>query len=364
MLFSRAVPELSPNLFHRAARGASVLALVLLAGCGGGGGNDGDRGPTTPPTTLPPPAGSSVNVVVFYDQNGNGVINPGERTRIPEALVEIGAGSARSAPLTGEARVDGVADGQYEVSVRADTLPPFYVPGPPVAVTVPTEQVVQIPVQLPIGRNLPNRYMAFGDSITEGDASFGDFTYRRTLQSLLEGHFGVAEILNSGAGGTTSDQGAARIENELIRNDPAFVLVVYGTNDWNECYTPENCFTQNSIRTIVRAVKLKGAHAFVATIPPVNVGFDDRAPPQRQDWVDNANVLIRTVVREEGSVLMDVNAALKAAAPDGDFSSLFEDHVHPNPAGYDIMAEAMFEAIARGQVGVASDGVVQFGFRH
>jgi len=360
VLFSRAVPELTQSPAQRAARGVSLLALSLLAGCGGG--SDDNQGPTTPPTTMPPPVvGSSVNVVVFYDENGNGVINPGERTRIAEALVEIGGGSARSAPLTGEARVDGVAAGQYEVAVRADTLPPFYVPGTPVQVTVPTEEVVQIPVALPIGRNLPNRYMAFGDSITEGDSDFGDFTYRRALQSLLEGHFGVAEILNSGAGGTTTDQGAARIEDELIRNDPAFVLVVYGTNDWNACNTPESCFTQDAIRTIVRAVKLKSTHAFVATIPPVNVGFDDRVPPERQDWVDGANELIRTVVREEGAVLMDVNAALTQAAG-GDFSPLFEDHVHPNPAGYDVMAESMFQAIARGQIGVTSAGVVRFGF--
>jgi lysophospholipase L1-like esterase len=342
--------------------GALALATALLAGCGGGGG--GGQGPTTPPTTMPPVGANSVDVLVFYDENGNGLRNPGERTRIPEALVEIGTRTARSAPLTGEARIDGLTDGQYEVGVRADSLPPFYVPGPPIAVSVPANQVVEIPVQLPIGRNLPNRYMAFGDSITEGDSDFGDFTYRRALQSLLEGHFGVAEILNSGAGGTTTDQGAARIDDELTRNDPAFVIVVYGTNDWNACITPENCFTQNALRSIVRAVKLKGAHAFVSTIPPVNVGFDDRVPPERQDWVDNANVLIRTVVREEGSVLIDVNAAMKQAAA-GDLSALFEDHVHPNPAGYDVMAQAMFEAIARGQVGVTGDGgVVQFGFRH
>jgi lysophospholipase L1-like esterase len=312
---------------------------------------------------MPPLGTNSVDVMVFYDETGNGVRNPGERTRIPEALVEIGSRSARSAPQTGEARVDGLTEGPYEVTVRADTLPPFYVPGPPITITVPTDQVVEVPVQLQIGRNTPNRYLGFGDSITEGDSDFGDYTYRRLLQSRLEGHFGVAEILNAGAGGTTTDQGAARIDDELFRNDPAFVLVVYGTNDWNACTTPQNCFTQNSMRSIVRSVKLKGAHAFVATIPPVNVGFDDRVPPERQEWVDDANELIRVVVREEGAVLMDVNAALTEAA-NGNFSALFEDHVHPNPAGYDIMAQAMFEAIARGQVGAAShSGLIRFGFR-
>jgi len=365
VLASAAVPKNSlKDSLAGFASCALTLSALLLSGCGGGsGGNGNGGGPTTPPTTMPPGAGSSVQVEVFYDENGNGLMDPGERARIPEALVEIGGQTARSAARTGEARIDGVPGGQYEVAVRADTLPPFYVPGPAVPVTVPTSDVVHLPVQLPLGRNdIPNRYLAFGDSITEGDP--GDPTYRRTLQSMLEGHFGVAEILNAGAGGTTTDQGAARIDSELTRNDPAMVLIVYGTNDWNACNTPANCFTQDAMRDIVRAVKLRGAHAFVSTIPPVNVGFDDRVPPERQNWVDDANLLLRTVVREEGAVLMDVNAALTQAAG-GNFAPYFEDHVHPNPAGYDIMAEAMFEAIARGQVGVAGDGgVVQFGFRH
>jgi len=357
------VVEIGPK-WRIGLRAATAGLALLMAACGGGGGGTGGGGgPTQPTMPTPPPPGTPVSFLVFYDENGNGVRNPGERTRIPEALVEVGGRSGRSAAFTGELRIENIPAGTYQVAPRADTLPPFYRPGPAQSVTVPTDQVIELPVQLTIGSNLANRYMAFGDSITEGDPNFGDFTYRFLLRSRLEGHFGVAEILNSGAGGTSSQQGADRIVRELMVNDPAFTLIVYGTNDWNSCNTPERCFTQNAIRDMVRAVKAKQSLPFVATIPPVNVGYDDRVPPERQDWVDNANVLIRTVVREEGAVLMDVNTAMKQAGG-SNLSMLFEDHVHPNPAGYEVMADAMFQAIARGMVGVASpDPPILLGLR-
>jgi hypothetical protein len=55
----------------------AVLSLGLLSGCGGGGDDGGTGGgPTTPPTTMPPLGTNSVDVMVFYDETGNGVRNP------------------------------------------------------------------------------------------------------------------------------------------------------------------------------------------------------------------------------------------------------------------------------------------------
>ena len=119
------------------------------------------------------------------------------------------------------------------------------------------------PVTLRIGNNLANRYMAFGDSITEGDSRRGNHAYRRRLQGMLEGHFGIAEVLNSGASGTHSGQGTDRIGSELAANHPAIVLIVYGTNDWNSCLLPGRCFTVESLRTIIREVRSVSSLPFV-----------------------------------------------------------------------------------------------------
>ena len=351
MLFSAAVP---PAARRTHPAGIALVGLFLaLAGCKGGGDS-----PTAP--SSPPPGGNthSVDAVVYYDENGNGQMDGFEVNRIPEATVEVGGRTAQSAALSGEATVAGVPAGTHTASVKPDSLPPYYEAATLLQVSVPTMSRVELPVTLRTGTNLANRYMAFGDSITEGNSREGNFAYRRTLQMMLEGHFGIAEILNNGVGGTTSAQGADRVKFQLFEHDPAIVLIVYGTNDWNSCLEPATCFTVSSLRSMIREVRNKSSWPFVATIPPTNTGFDERAPPSRNVWVRDANELIKAMAAEEGAVVMDVHAALLAG---GDLAGLFEDHVHPNPMGYDIMAEAMFEAIARGRVGAAAR-LPSFGF--
>jgi len=322
--------------------------LLALAGCAGSGPTQPSDPPTPPaPTPSPPPVETfSVDAVAFYDENGNAALDSGEGVRFPGAEVEIGSQVGLTAP-GGGGRVDGVPAGEYPVVVREASLPPYYRVGPQPTVTVPTSEVVELPITLPIGSNTPNRYIAFGDSITEGDSRNGNAAYRSTLRDLLQDFFGAARVVNSGVGGTTSNQGNDRFLGELVREHPAVALIVYGTNDWNACTTPDECFTVRALREMVRTARGNAAMPFVATILPTNTGFNDRAPPWRNTWVEEMNFRIREMVEEEGAVLMDVHSAFVAAADGGDYSRLFEDHVHPTPLGYDIMAHKMAEAITR-----------------
>ena len=50
---------------------------------------------------------------------------------------------------------------------------------------------------------------------------------------------------------------------------------------------------------------------------------------------------------QEGAFLVDLYQAFQNQG--GDLSRFFEDDVHPNAAGYDVMANAWFEAIAHGR---------------
>src|SRR5687767_6315088 len=88
---------------------ATVIALFAsLAGCGGGNG-----------VTDPPPVPThAVGVALFYDENGNGTLEAGENTRIPEAVVEIAGKQGRSAAVTGEAIIQAVPAGSYTLTVR------------------------------------------------------------------------------------------------------------------------------------------------------------------------------------------------------------------------------------------------------
>jgi lysophospholipase L1-like esterase len=338
-----------------ARRALLASLLVPLAACGGG------SSPTGPGPS--PSAGTqSVTVVVFYDENGNGTLDPAEGARVPDVEVSLGARSARSAVGTGRAVIDGVPAGTANPVVNASTLPPFYAIGRVPSVQVPASGEVPVPLVLPIGSNRPSTYMAFGDSITEGNNYPGDPSYRGPLASKLQQHFARATVINEGVGSTKSNQGAVRIDDPLSADRPAYTLIVYGTNDWgqSECKRPDQlattCFTIESLRNIILSAKGSSSLPVLATIPPVNVGYDFRAPQQREDWVEAVNVQVRDLARQQGAVLADLEKAMLA---DPDPSRLFVDHVHPNAEGEEIIATTFFQAIAHGsRTGTAFTGEV------
>jgi lysophospholipase L1-like esterase len=322
------------------------LVAALAAACGGG----------SPPVSNPNQETYTVTVIVFYDQNGNGSLDGGEAIRIPDAEVQIAGRSGRSEKTTGRAAIAGVPRGTYTLTVKPDTLPPFYAPGASVSVTVPQTATVNLPLTLPIGSNTPNLYMGFGDSITNGEGSQTSDGYKGPLQAKLQAHFGGAVVIaDEGTSGSKSDRGAGRIDDSLARVRPAFTLILYGTNDWNrsECRDAFPCFTLDSLRTIVRSTRAAQSLPFLATIVPTNPNF---TPPERNEWVVAMNDLIRPLARQEGAVLVDLHAAFLKVA---DQPSLFADSVHPNDQGYAIIADEYFKAITRSASGSTSGADAQ-----
>jgi lysophospholipase L1-like esterase len=322
---------------RRAAAAAPLIFCVTA--CGGGG------SPAAPPD--PGPVYDLV-AIVFYDENGDGRADPTEIVRVGDVEVQAGTRSARSANGSGRAVITGVPAGSPSVTVRASTLPSFYTAPAPVPATVPQPagNDVMVPVTLPIGGNRPNTYMGFGDSITVGEGSSDDAGYRDRLEAKLHQHFGRADVINQGLAGTRSNFGAARIDASLGNERPAYTLILYGTNDWNqnECKTAFPCFTIESLRQMVRAARFFQSLPLLATIPPCNVGQDDRATPERQEFIHKMDELIRPMAVEEGAVLVDLE---KAFLEQPSLAALFVDHIHPNDAGYDIIANEFFEAITR-----------------
>ncbi len=293
-----------------------------------------------------------MTATVFYDQNANGQLDGSEAVRLPQVEVVVGSASARSAMGTGQAVVSGVPPGTQQVAIRTETLPVFFVPAAPIPVEVPTSAEVRFPVQLPIGNNQPNVYLAFGDSLTSGEGSSDGNGYRIRLQTLLAAHLGRAEVVSNSRDGTFSSQGAERIPGRLNFYKPAYNLIHYGTNDWNDqsCQsTPvAACFTIDSLRIIVEETKAFRVLPVLATLVPVNPARN----ASRNRWVDDMNALIRNLAREQGALLADLNAEFKAQG--GDLSRYFVDDVHLNDAGYDVMARAWLKHLTQARSATAS----------
>jgi lysophospholipase L1-like esterase len=323
--------------------------MLFLAGCGKG---SSPAGPGPLPTPTPPSGGggsNTVNLVLFYDINSNGTLEGNERFRIPETDVQVGLQSGRTAKGTGRVTLTDVPSGPQSLGVHPDTLPPFYVAPAPSTLRVPedTQRDVAVPVRLHIGSNRPGYYMAFGDSISFGDGSGDGQGYRTRLLGKLERSFGPGGVMvNEGVPATNTDFGANRILGTLASVRPAYTLILYGTNDWNEasCRSHFPCHTISDLRLMVRRCKSMNSLPVLATIIPAN---PDRNIPERNHWVASMNELIRPMAAEEGALLADLEERFLSF---GDLAQLYEDHVHPNDQGYEVMSAAWFEAIAHGSV--------------
>jgi lysophospholipase L1-like esterase len=317
-----------------------LLSAALLPSCGGGGGTG--MGPTPPVPT------HTVTVTVFYDENGDGTMQSIEVGRVPGVEIEVGGRTGTTEKLTGRAVIAGVAEGTQQVSVRTATLPAYYRAASAagtLSVPPPGGNGPNLALTLPIASNRPFVYMAFGDSITDGDGSRQhEGGYRGLLQDALRAHFGGnATLVNEGQSGSKSDVGAERIGASLNREDPAYTLIMYGTNDYvrAECQQAFPCFTIDALRSMIGSARSVGSLPILATIPPVN---PNENPPGRNGWVGSMNELIRPMARQEGVPVADVYAAFMRQP---DLPSLFIDRLHPNDRGYEIIAAEFFNAITR-----------------
>ena len=244
-------------------------------------------------------------------------------------------------------------EGAQTLTVRV--VPPYYVAPAPMTINVPqTDGTTFVPVTLPIGSNRANLYLAFGDSISDGEGSTDGGGYASRLESRLRAHFGGATVVKDGLSATRSNRGAERLPASLAVR-PAYTLIHYGTNDWNmsECKSHIPCFTIDSLRAMVRAVRGRQGLPILATLIPGNP-IVAAQQPERNMWVAVIDAKIRDMAREENVVVADMEAAFLHAT-NFEYGVHYTDHVHPNDAGYEVMAETFFEAITHAPATAGTD---------
>ncbi len=319
---------------------ALILVAAAATACGGG-----SKGPTDPGD--PPPApGSPVSGFVFYDENANGIADPAEAVRLPSVGVSVG-GVAASTATGGRFSLPSVPNGSQPAQARPDTLPAYFAAGSALTVSVPPTGDVAVPAVLALGaRAKANVYLAFGDSITWGQGSSDGSGYADILEADLRSFWGKATVIADGAPATKSNRGESRLGASLRTHRPAYVLILYGTNDWNdgECRDELPCYTIDALRSMVLQTRDAGAFPVVGTIPPVNPSYTDRRPEERNDWVKRMNDLVRAMAKQEGAPVADVHGEfLKEAS----LAALFDDYLHPNDTGFQVIKRAFFGAITR-----------------
>ena len=143
--------------------------------------------------------------------------------------------------------------------------------------------------------------------------------------------------INAGISGQPSITMAQRFQADVLDRRPSIVHILAGTNDIRIFESSDVAH----IADMASRAASTGACVIVSTIQPIinaEIGFDppkDLASFQMIERTLNAN--IRTLAASSGYLLADYNPLF--IGPDGSVDlSLYQDPIHPGPAGYAKMA--------------------------
>lgn len=198
------------------------------------------------------------------------------------------------------------------------------------------------------GRAADTPILAFGDSITEGfgdDPSNPNPGYPPRLEGLLDGAGYPVRIANHGSGGETTAEGVSRIDSVLDEGGE-ILLLMEGTNDINRQISGETIrYNLNAIAAKAEARGLRVVHATVIPHRPDGLSGDVQNFATRDVRVD-----ILGLAASQGRAVVD---AFTVFWQEPDYASRFYvdlppeiDPVgHPNPEGYDLLAEEFFPVV-------------------
>ena len=200
---------------------------------------------------------------------------------------------------------------------------------------------------------------AFGDSVTAGASVDPEARWANRLSTLLgldlrnKGISGtVLQNSPDGTGRTRADNGFSRFRRDLLGEDRSDVLaILYGTNDARHTAAPHTLNHEGFVRdfrALLAALTDAGYRPDSIVIgSPVHIpdaGFavgDTEFTGQSRTAFEAYVVTLRRLARDFGIFYAPVNEAMQAAGGD---ALVLPDHVHPNPAGHAVIADAFAAA--------------------
>lgn len=158
--------------------------------------------------------------------------------------------------------------------------------------------------------------LAFGDSITFGTGASPGKNYPAVLETLIR-----RRVVNAGVPGEVTAEGRERLSAVLDEQKPAVMLLCLGGNDFLR--RQDEGSTIANLRAMIDLARQRGVGVVLIAVP--RLGFGLEVPK-----------LYSELAREFGIPLE--GKALKKVLSTGNLKS---DPIHPNDAGYRILAESL-----------------------
>ncbi len=190
--------------------------------------------------------------------------------------------------------------------------------------------------------------LCFGDSLTFGTTSraapgFATLSpiegYVPKLRRLLEDELDEKlNMVNASRGGGDTNEGLARLPNDLRIHNPDLVLLWLGIVDVNTDEKARFTRLRENLVAMMRRIQREGVAVVIGTYPPLDPeGFRALAPE---------NVArLNTIIRQEAHAARVPIAGHENAFGNDPDGLLGSDGLHPNDNGYRLIAETWFEVV-------------------
>lgn len=166
--------------------------------------------------------------------------------------------------------------------------------------------------------------LAFGDSLTYGTGAPAGKSYPDILSRLLN-----RTVVNSGIPGEVSAKGRQRLQRELEKHNPDLVILCHGGNDFLRRYDQDT--TVQNLKSMVTLIKEQGIDVILIGVP--KFGFGLYVPDFYSTIAEEFDIPY------EQEILVDLLSE----------NNLKSDAIHPNAAGYQLMADAIYKTIQKSQ---------------
>jgi acyl-CoA thioesterase-1 len=162
--------------------------------------------------------------------------------------------------------------------------------------------------------------ICFGDSLTYGTGAGKEMDYPAQLSRMIAG-----PVINAGESGDTTARALQRLERDVLSKSPDIVLITLGGNDLKNGVARDAAF--ENLKAIVESIQITGARVIVGglSFPIRDRGFGKAY----QELADETGAVLIP------NILEGIMGNRK----------LMSDPIHPNDAGYKIIAERFYEAI-------------------
>jgi acyl-CoA thioesterase-1 len=162
--------------------------------------------------------------------------------------------------------------------------------------------------------------ICFGDSLTAGLGVANGEDYPSVLALRIP-----YPVINAGRSGDTSAAGLARLEQDVLKRNPRLVIVFFGGNDFLRRVPLAE--TRRNLEAMIESIQENGA---MVVLVGMTLGvFRDEYGPVYKEIAKKYNALF--IAKVFTGILSN--------------TQLRSDSIHPNAAGYRLMAEKVLKEI-------------------